>query len=178
MDIIMPMSTTRRHRDLIQYLEGRLFSKIEKQELSVAQEQQALVYWGKNRKPSSYLVDINKIDDIQLFRNKIIYELSYVEPDLMVFKDNSFIENESGTKIAGYPDLIVEVWSESNEKEETGFKFSLYSTSPITEHWYIEQDSNEVECYFGNSRLPDQVLTNILKTQNGLEFDLRYLAIK
>ena len=29
----------------------------------------------------------------------------------------------------------------------------------------------------GNERLPDQCLTNILKTQAGVEFDLRYLAL-
>jgi len=53
----------------------------------------------------------------------------------------------------------------------------LYSTSPVTEHWYIEQNSNTVECYFGNNRLENQSLSDILVTRDGLKFDLRYLAI-
>jgi len=44
-------------------------------------------------------------------------------------------------------------------------------------HWYIEQDSNKVECYIGSEQLPDQCLTKKLRTQKGLEFDLRYLVV-
>jgi len=54
---------------------------------------------------------------------------------------------------------------------------NLYATSSITEHWYIEQDSNHVQCYVGKERISDQNLTVVLITQKGLEFDLRYLAI-
>ena len=44
--------------------------------------------------------------------------------------------------------------------------------------WYImEQDSNEVACYFGRNRIDDQSLTDILVTRDGLKFDLRYLAV-
>jgi Uma2 family endonuclease len=85
--------------------------------------------------------------------------------------------NERETKTAGYPDIIIEVWSKSNDDSERDFKLDLYSSSPITEHWYIEQDSNEVICYFGKERIENQYLNNILVTRNGLEFDLCYLAI-
>jgi len=54
---------------------------------------------------------------------------------------------------------------------------NLYATSDITEHWYIEQDSNEVICYFGKNRIEGQFLSNILITRGGLKFDLRYLAV-
>jgi len=36
---------------------------------------------------------------------------------------------------------------------------------------------NEVVCYMGKKRLKDQLLTDILATNGGLKFDLRFLAI-
>ena len=42
---------------------------------------------------------------------------------------------------------------------------------------YIAQDSNKIECYIGKKKISAQYLTDILKTQKGLEFDLRYLVI-
>jgi Uma2 family endonuclease len=108
-------------------------------------------------------------------------ELRRVEPDFMLFDKNAYIENNiSGgvrTRIAGFPDLVIEIWSEANLIEERKFKKILYSTSPVTEHWYIEQDSNKVECFLGGNDLPPQSLKNILRTQDGVEFDLRYMAI-
>jgi Uma2 family endonuclease len=95
----------------------------------------------------------------------------------MIFKDNPYLTNKKQTRTAGQPDLMIEVWSESNTEEDIVFLKHLYSTSPITEHWYIEQDSNKVERYIGKEQLPNQYLTNVLVTQKGLEFDLRYLAI-
>ena len=74
--------------------------------------------------------------------------------------------------------MIVEVWSESNTVEEREWKFNLYSSSDETEHWYVDQDSNTVKCYFWHNELPDQCLTRILRTQDGIEFDLRHLALK
>ena len=109
--------------------------------------------------------------------NLEIEYLDYIQPDFMFFKNNLFLENGKKLRIAGQPDLIVEIWSEENTQREKDFKMSLYKTSPITEHWYIDQDSNKVKCHMGGGQLPDQCLTNILKTQKGLEFDLRYLAI-
>ena len=80
-------------------------------------------------------------------------------------------------KTAGQPDLVVEVWSDGNTPTDRAFLQKLYASSSITEFWQVEQDSNAVKCSIGEEKLPDQSLTNILKTQKGLEFDLRYLAI-
>lgn len=84
----------------------------------------------------------------------------------------------SGTDwTAGQPDLIVEVWSDYDLKNDRAFLQNLYATSDVTEHWYIEEDSNDIECYKGRIKLPSQTLKNILKTQSGLEFDLRSLML-
>jgi Uma2 family endonuclease len=95
----------------------------------------------------------------------------------MLFKDNPYLKNNKGLRTAGQPDLIIEVWSEGNTDRDKNFKKDLYSSSPITEHWYIEQDSNDVTCYFGTDRIKNQHLSDILVTRGGLQFDLRYLTI-
>lgn len=179
MDNYMPMGTTGRHNNLVGTFFSAIVDLLRKKEASAFHEECALTYLGTKKESMGFkLVDINSIDDRKRFIEKTMPLLETVQPDFMLFKDNLYLKNENDTRWAGQPDLIVEVWSESNSHQDRTFKMNLYATSPITEHWYIEQDSNKVECYIGSERLPDQCLTNILKTQKGLEFDLRYLAIE
>ena len=96
----------------------------------------------------------------------------------MIFAKNKYTLNEKRNRIAGQPILVVEVWSDSNTQQERTFKRYLYSTSPITEHWYIEQNSDTVECYLGETQLKEQNLNFPLKTNLGLELDLSYVSIK
>ena len=178
MDIFMQMSTTTRHNRLINTFIGDVLNLSRKKEIYALQSDCALVYYGQRKEAQSVeLVDATKILDIKGFVNSEIEYLEYVQPDFMSFKDNLFLENGKKLRIAGQPDLIVEIWSEGNTQSEKDFKKYLYSTSNGTEHWYIDQDSNEVICYMGRKQLPDQCLTNILKTQKDIKFDLRYLAI-
>ena len=178
MDIYMPMSTTDRHNEIINTFVGDIIPLRKKKEVFALQSDCALVHLGQRYVPSFIeLVDISKISDIEKFADSEIEHLEYVQPDFMLFKDNPYLKNSKGLRTAGQPDLIIEVWSEGNTDRDKGFKKNLYSTSPITEHWYIEQDSNKVECYMGKEQLPDQYLTNVLITQKGIEFDLRYLAV-
>jgi len=158
-------------------LMNRIFNRIESGELLAFQEQCPLVYFGTKELPAGFkLIDAESIKDAQRFLENIT-ELEHVKPDFMLFKNNAYLRNKKQTRTAGQPDLIVEVWSESNTDDDRAFLQNLYATSSITEHWYIEQDSNEVICYSGSNRLENQSLVNILVTRSGLEFDLRYLAI-
>ena len=178
MDIYVPMSTTRRHNEFISTLVSRIFPFVEKREVNIFHEERALVYWGSKKIPDGFkLVDTTNLDDENNFIENILPELDYVQPDFVVFKNNPFLENKKQTKTAGQPDLIVEIWSENNTRNDRAFLQNLYATSKITEHWYIEQDSNEVYCYYGTDKIENQYLTNILVTRGGLKFDLRYLAI-
>jgi Uma2 family endonuclease len=156
---------------------NRIFSRVETGEIYASQEQCSLVFYGTKKSSDNFrLIDVEAIVDVERFLENIT-ELEHVEPDLIVFKDNLYLENKKQTRTAGQPDLIVEVWSESNAANDRAFLQNLYATSEITEHWYIEQDSNKVKCYIGTKQLPDQYLTNVLITQKGMEFDLRYLAV-
>jgi len=179
MDIFMPMSTTTRHNNIIINLIGKLFNLIERQEVHVLQSDCALVFWGKRTEPGSLLlVDIENPDHQTIYKESVINELYYVQPDFMMFQRNKYIENQWHTRTAGCPDLIIEIWSEGNTDNDKAFKKFLYSTSDKTEHWYIEQDSNEVKCFLGKEALPEQSLLNVLRTNSGIEFDLRKMAIK
>ncbi|MCL2016665.1 MAG: Uma2 family endonuclease [Defluviitaleaceae bacterium] len=102
--------------------------------------------------------------------------LNYVQPDFMLFRNNPFFEIEGELRMIGCPDFIVEVWSKGNDKEHRQFKQSLYSTSDVTEHWYLTQTSNKVERYKGAKKLPNTSLKKIMETECGLTFDLTYLA--
>ena len=178
MNNIMPMSTTIRHNKITRTLSSSTMELEKKQKALVLQEECALVHWGDKRKNDLIkLINIAEIDNIDEFK-KTINTLDYVMPDFVLFKNNPYLHNEYDTRTAGYPDLIIEVWSDGNDKNDRESKLNLYSTSPITEHWYIEQDSNEVICYFGDKKIEDQSLINILVTRGGLKFDLQYLAIR
>ena len=178
MDNYMQMSTSLRHNRITGTLFSEIIDMLRKNEVNALQEECALVYWGSRIKPEpALLIDINNIKNMNDFKEKTINDLEYVQPDFILFHKNLYVENKRKTRTAGCPDLIVEVWFDSNTAEEENFKYGLYSSASSTEHWYIGQDTNEVKCYLGKETLATQSIKNILHTANGLKFDLRYLAI-
>jgi len=145
-----------------------------KEAITVYGENTALVHYG-HRKSDPFtlsLVEVDSLSDVS-----VINWLQFVEPDFMLFQQNKFIWNDMETRVAGCPDLVVEIWSKSNILSEREAKFLIYSSSNKTEHWYIEQDSNEVSCYKGSDKLDNQTLNDILCTQDGLKFDLTHIAL-
>ena len=178
MSVYMPMPATIRHNRITGTLFGTVLDLLRKNEIHALQEECALAHWGYKYKSDFFkLIDVSEIDNPDEFSKITINELDYVMPDFVLFKNNKFLCNERETRTAGCPDLIVEVWSDGNSKEERKFKFDLYSSSHIVEHWYIEQNSNEVACFLGVNKKDNQNLSEILVTRGGLKFDLRYLAI-
>ena len=179
MDFYMPMSTTRRHNRIINEFLLKLYNNFDREEADALTSDCALVYWGYRNKVSHKLslVNLNETEDINYFKKEIINDLEYVQPDFLFFKDNPYVCNDRDTRTAGCPDLIVEIWSDTNSDDEKNFKRVLYASGIQTEHWYINQKSNDVACYLGENQLKDQSLVSVLKTQKGIEFDLRYLAV-
>jgi Uma2 family endonuclease len=173
------MPTTIRHNEITTSLFGEIYSLRKKKEVYILQEQCSIVYYGstKQKLVKSGLVKIEEIENMREFKDYTIYELDYVQPDFVVFKVNKYITDSRDLRTAGQPDLIVEVWSRNNTKSDKDFLRALYATSNITEFWQIEQKLNTVKCSIGEIKLPNQSLKDILKTQKGIEFDLRYLAI-
>ena len=180
MDAYMQMSTTRKHNKIINELVRKISGVDSFDDVDILTSECALAHWGSKRKSNEIcrLVDIDALENIGHFTKTTINHLEYVQPDFVLFKNNPFVANEFETVTAGCPDLVIEIWSEGNSDAEKNFKFNLYSTGGKTEHWYIEQGSNEVACFFGEKKLPAQSLENILATSGKIEFDLRKMAMK
>jgi Uma2 family endonuclease len=70
------------------------------------------------------------------------------EPDVVFFG----VEKAEGLKKGQWkypiPDLVVEVLSESTEKNDRGVKFRDFETHGISEYWIIDPDEETVEQYF------------------------------
>ncbi|MCL1987763.1 MAG: Uma2 family endonuclease [Firmicutes bacterium] len=169
------MAVTGRHRFLTSKFFNKLFSLLPKS--YVSKEDLDLVYYGKLNEYNATLVDISTIENVQKFLSESIYQLRTVQPDLTVFQKQPYIENFNQTKTAGRPDLVVEIWSDGNSKEQRAEKFSLYASSPVTEHWYIDQHDNEVKRFLGEKELPAIFLGEIATTNGGVTIDLTDLAI-
>jgi len=173
------MGTTHRHNKLAYSINASLFNLIKLNKVTVLLENVALVHWGrKGRGELISLVDVAVMDSSELdeFKLGVINDLETIQPDVCVFYKNKYVKNTRDTRFAGVPDLVVEIWSESNTKEEKYVKKSLYQGSN-TEHWYIEQNSNDVECWIGSQQVNSQSLNNILVDTNGLRYDLRHLVL-
>jgi len=176
----LTMMTSQRHGNILSVLNLEFFSKYRKELISkkfnLRQEEGALVHWGEKKSGTMHLVDINALENTQYFLTEIINDLEYVQPDIMIFKNHPYLTNRNENRAAGFPDLLIEIWSKGNTTIDIKLKMDLYKTAPTTEHWYISQDSNEVECWLGDKPLAAQTLANVLKTQGGITFDLRDLA--
>ena len=171
MEQLLRMGTYPRHNHLVSsfFVEvGHLFKK---KEVYPLQENCFLVHYGKKYSGEERLVDALALSDLT-----VIDELGVIQPDFLLFQHNKFVQSGSTLRTAGIPDLVVEVWSKSNDNLEREMKFRIYSSSPICEHWYLTQDSNIVECFKGTKALTNQNLTHILRSTSGLEFDLTHLA--
>ena len=99
-----------------------------------------------------------------------------VEPDVLLFDKNEYLKDVNGLHYVGFPDLVVEVWSPSNVQEERDYKQRLYSTGKKTEHWYIEQDTCVVDCWYEKTHIHRKTLDQPLQTISGIPIDLTHLS--
>ncbi|MCL1986366.1 MAG: Uma2 family endonuclease [Firmicutes bacterium] len=174
------MLTTIRHSQLLSKLTHEIMDKtgeLHTNKILLGRTSLSLVYYGNLTSSNAKLVDLAKeTDNLQCFATKID-NLSYIQPNLFLFQQNKWAKNTRNTRFAGYPDFVAEIFSESNKEPERQAKKQLYGSSPITEHWYLTQDSNIVERWLGKNRLEDLTLEKILVTQYGLKIDLTRLAL-
>ncbi|MCL1989028.1 MAG: Uma2 family endonuclease [Firmicutes bacterium] len=158
-------------------LSVKFFNQLLSQELQVFRENNALAYRGTygcfQKSPPFELFNVNE----EPLSTSVLEHCSYIQPDYMLFLRNKVQVSDETYKIAGSPDLIVEVWSKANEPKDRNVLSGLYATSAITEFWQIEQDSNTVHCSIGETALPVQTLQKPLQTAYGIEIDLTSLAL-
>ncbi|MCL1999110.1 MAG: Uma2 family endonuclease [Turicibacter sp.] len=171
------MATMPRHGDLVAGILGELRQlKKAHKKARLFGENTRLAYHGDIF--SAEMFALSKLINVRNSENlseAYISELACVMPDIMLFYHNLYMERRS--KIIGCPDLIIEIWSDSNTAAERELKKALYATSDITEHWYLEQHSNIVTRKKGVDNLPSQNLDEVLRTESGILLDLRDLAL-
>ena len=177
MDNTVKIATFPRHGHLVTAFFPNIWEMFKRKEVYHLQEEQILSFKGKKYSGEEKLIDIDYLENKSDYISYGIDVLDFVQPDFLFFKDNKFLQNQNGLRTIGIPDLVVEVWSINNDKEEREFKTRLYSSSNKCEHWYLEQDSNYVKCMIGDTILPTQNLHEVLLTQKGIRFDLRNLAL-
>jgi len=78
------------------------------------------------------------------FQVRFDEESREVLPDIKIVCDPTKIKR---THIAGAPDLIIEVLSESTEKRDRGEKKDLYEKYGVEEYWLIDTDTKKIEVY-------------------------------
>lgn len=66
-------------------------------------------------------------------------------PDVMVVCDRGKIKPDG---VHGAPDLVVEVLSHSTEKNDKGYKKSVYEASGIPEYWIVDPWRKSIEVYY------------------------------
>ena len=177
MDFVYELATFPRHNHLVGAFVGSVFPLFVKQKVYFMHENCVLVFDGVKYSGEETLIDASEISGLEKFRDFIIDEYSFILPDFMLFQYNAFIQSRNTLKTAGIPDLVVEIWSDSNTEKERVFKRRLYGSSDLCEHWYLEQDSNIVDCWIGKKKLSEQTLLKPLESQTGLRFYLEHLAI-
>ena len=177
MDSTTKMATFPRHGHLVTAFFPNILHLFKDKLVYYLQEEQILAFKGKKYSGEETLINPSEIHGLETYVEQVVDLLDYVQPDFLFFKNNKFAQTKNTLKTIGIPDLVVEVWSASNDEHEREMKFRLYSSRESCEHWYLTQTSNDVVCYMGKQKLPTQNLNEVLKTQDGITFDLRYMAM-
>ncbi|MCL1986475.1 MAG: Uma2 family endonuclease [Firmicutes bacterium] len=174
---VLQMSTTHIHGALNGKLYGSLINiyakYMRKRQKMLGDENVRLTFEGKLKCGGcSELVDISQSHVTEEY----IGDLDYIQPDIFLFDKQPFQTNKSGMNIAGFPDLIIEIWSDGNTQSHRKELHNLYMTSPVSEVWYLNQEDTIIERWYKQQQLPNLDFRNLIQTQDGIEFDLRDLA--
>ncbi|MCL2015768.1 MAG: Uma2 family endonuclease [Defluviitaleaceae bacterium] len=173
LDYLQMSTPHERHNEMTEVIGGELYILSKQTKMYLRTENKGLCY-----EPNPLNSNLPRLIDVENITDAA--ELNDFEtfiPDILVFNKNKKMLSENTTKIAGYPDLVIEVWSKWNDKKERLRKQISYSTGKNTEHWYLTQNSNKIECWFEDKQLPNKSLKKVLTTQGGLKLDLRELAL-
>jgi len=168
---ILTMGTTRRHMKILDVFTAFFVNKQEEEpDLQTAREQIALVENGRE------LIDLSELTvlGLQEVKNKM-GELDHTYPDFMIFKENPVLMNNTESRYAGIPDLIIEVWSKTNHESEREQKRALYCTNK-SEFWEIEQNSPIINCWNKEGQMYQQQMDAEVKTPWGELINLTSLA--
>ncbi|MCL1987898.1 MAG: hypothetical protein FWG64_08010 [Firmicutes bacterium] len=169
--------TPGRQSEILTHIFGQLYGQLP-QSAYLRKGDRDLVYWSDFREQSAELVDLSKITDFEHFKDEVMEVMNCLLPDILLFHKQEYIEdNILQTKVAGRPDLIIELRFFRHSEEYTELKNLLYSKSPVTELWQLTLDSNLVKRSIGTTKLKDLSLEEKLYTESGLVVNIPHLAL-
>ncbi|MCL1986570.1 MAG: Uma2 family endonuclease [Firmicutes bacterium] len=163
--------TAGKHTQLADYILSAILHKIKNniftQNWFLSGGTTRVIHTGELLSGTAKFIDINNISEEIHFS-----EYRSVEPDILLFSTNKYMTNKKRSYFAGYPNLVIELWSNANTSEERNEKFNLYSLSPTTEHWYIDKPYITVDCWLGNNKIATHSLHEKLATVQGITIDV------
>jgi Uma2 family endonuclease len=103
----------------------------------------------------------NPIGNYFFEKSMVRFDSNDYEPDIIFYLNEKLEQIKSNTLIHPIPDFIVEILSESTERNDRGIKMLDYASHGVGEYWVVDPDRKTVEQYLLGSRniyAPGQVL--------------------
>lgn len=110
-------------------------------------------HWRVSMKLSKLLstfVDDNNLGEVGVEKVMISLTRNDYEPDIVFFsKEKSDLFTPKQMHFPA-PDLVVEILSDSTEKNDRHVKFNDYASHGVKEYWIVDADKNTLEQYVNN----------------------------
>lgn len=140
-------------------------------------------HWRVSMKVSKFLamhVDNNDLGEVGVEKVMISLTRNDYEPDIVFFsKEKTKLFTKQQMHFPA-PDLVVEILSESTEKNDRTIKFKDYASHGVREYWIIDADKNILEQYINrdNEFILVEIFTKgTLKTEAVKGFELHIESI-
>jgi Uma2 family endonuclease len=138
-------------------------------------------HWKVSMKVSKYLathVDDNDLGEVGVEKVMISLTRNDYEPDIVFFsKEKASLFTKQQMHFPA-PDLVVEILSDSTERNDRNIKFRDYASHGVKEYWIIDPDKNSLEQYLNTDnefQLLHTFTEGTLKTETvkGFVLDVR-----
>lgn len=138
-------------------------------------------HWKVSMKVSKFLathVDDNDLGEVGVEKVMISLTRNDYEPDIVFFaKEKASLFTKQQMHFPA-PDLVVEILSDSTEKNDRNIKFRDYASHGVKEYWIIDPDKNSLEQYLNTDnefQLAHTFTEGTLKTETvkGFALDVR-----
>jgi Uma2 family endonuclease len=138
-------------------------------------------HWKVSMKVSKYLathVDDNDLGEVGVEKVMISLTRNDYEPDIVFFsKEKASLFTKQQMHFPA-PDLVVEILSDSTERNDRNIKFRDYASHGVKEYWIIDPDKNSLEQYLNTDnefQLLHTFTEGTLKTETvkGFHLDVR-----
>ena len=95
----------------------------------------------------SFFVDNKNLGFVAVEKALICLSRNDYEPDICYFSNEKANKFKSGQMKFPAPDFIIEILSESTEKNDRGIKFIDYAAHGVQEYWIVQPEKQFVEQY-------------------------------